>query len=311
MVAEGLATGYIVDNVKGVKSILDKFDRQKDDDSTPIKDVYKLGKALLEIMDGSSSSSDDKMNHIYESNYEGEEKKLFFSRRDVVITRGHLGVVWCVSQEHSADLFPHLDKVEKNSIDCQISNDRVFLDNLAKIHTRSKSRQSVFTHTFRSYPAIPLDNKESVSVSFNTNGAGDAFCSGLIHHITKQDNGIELELSLESESRSNLDANLNTRPLKKLEITQCSIDFGLRQAYLKIISSSTSTTTSTSTDPASDSDSDSASASAGDSARASDSASASDSDSASASASGSDSDSATSTASASTNASAGIQEEAQ
>ena len=239
MVAEGLATGYIVDNVKGVKSILDKFDREKVTDySIPIKDVYKLGKALLEIMDGSCSSSDDKMNHIYESNNESEEKKLFFSRRDVVITRGHLGVVWCVSQEYSADLFPHFDEIDKNSIDCQVSNDRVFLNNLAKIYTRSKSRQSVFTHTFRSYPAIPLNNNESIS--FNTNGAGDAFCSGLIHHITQQDNGKELGLSLESESGSNLDANLNIRPLKKFEITQCSIDFGLCQAYLKIISSSTS-----------------------------------------------------------------------
>lgn len=247
MVAEGLATGYVVDDVKEVKSILDNFDEEKGNMYPTLKhllNVYKLGRALLQIMDGSCSSSYDKMHHHYESNYGSEEKELFSSRRDVVVTMGHLGVVWCVSEEYSAELFPdNIDNIERNSIDDQVS---ISFEptRSAEIYRRSQSRTSEFTHTFHYYPAIPLDNKESVS--FNTNGAGDAFCAGLIHHITKQDNDKELELSLESKSRSNLDANLNIRPLRKLEITSRSIDFGLRQAYLKIISSSASASASAS-----------------------------------------------------------------
>ena len=252
MIAEGLATGYTVDDAKEVKSILDKFDGQKEDVySIPkhLLDVYRLGRALLQIMDGSSSSLDDKMHHHYDNNYGNEEKELFSSRRDVVITMGHSGVVWCVSEEHSLDLFPHSDKldtIERNSIDGQGSSMYLTPTRSAEIYRRNKSRKSVFMHSFHYYPAIPLDNKESVSFSFNTNGAGDAFCAGLIRHITKQDNNEELELSLESESRSDSDANLNLRPLKKLDITSRSIDFGLRQAYLKILSSSTSASASAS-----------------------------------------------------------------
>ena len=120
LVAEGLVAGYTVENSKHVKRILNGSQCQTVDGGEEsrggsdggegvdgvmfLNDVYTLARALLQIMDGSYTTVNDKMHYVYHdsNDSQGREGKKQ-CRRDVVITLGHRGVVWCTSEEHSEE----------------------------------------------------------------------------------------------------------------------------------------------------------------------------------------------------------------
>jgi hypothetical protein len=272
LVAEGLAAGYIVENGKDVKSIIDAYQYQtvdgreesksgeEVDDVMFLSDVYTLARALLQIMDGSYTTVHDKMHYVYHGSNGSEEKKL--CRRDVVITLGHRGVVWCTSEEHSEEHTEehskehseeHSEELERTRADHFLSNGSVGNSYLKTTCHRKNDRGKcmyMYKYTYTHTPAVPLGIHSSGT--FNTNGAGDAFCSGLINHIinhnSKDDNNNDdddnnynnYKKSKEKEGSVESRLNVASKPCKKrLQITQLSIDAGLHQAYMKIISSAT------------------------------------------------------------------------
>ena len=278
LVAEGLAAGYTVENGIHVKSIIDgtKYqtvdgreesesgdDSERDDSVMFLNDVYTLARALLQIMDGSYTTVNDKMHYAYRDTKGSvnsrvrEDKKQY--RRDVVITLGHRGVVWCTSEEHSEEhseghsgqhFQEHSVELE-NTLGDQFPPDRSGTGNsYLKTKRRRKGyrdqRMYTYTYTYTHTPPVPLGIHSSGT--FNTNGAGDAFCSGLIHHIIQHDNDNNDNTDNDNQNKNknkegiSVESRLNvaSEPCERgLKITQFSIDAGLRQAYMKIISSAT------------------------------------------------------------------------
>jgi hypothetical protein len=270
LVAEGLAAGYAVENVKHINSILDGSQCQTVDGEEESKsgsgdgesvvsvmflnDVYTLARALLQIMDGSYTTVNDKMHHVYhDSSYSHgiEEKKQ--CRRDVVITLGHRGVVWCTSEEHSEEHTEEHSKEHSKEYSVELEkthSDQILSDSSGSSYLKTKCRGKsdrggcmyTYTYTYTHTPAVPLGIHSSGT--FNTNGAGDTFCSGLIHHIVQHNkendcNNNEMNNNKSSKNKNNNIYKNYNNSRKSLKISQFSIDAGLHQAYMKIISSAT------------------------------------------------------------------------
>jgi hypothetical protein len=175
-----------------------------------------------------------------------------------VITLGHRWVEWCTSEErseehsegHSGEHFDEHSLELDNALGDQFPSGRSVTGNTYLKKCRRKSDRDqctrTYTYTYTHTPVVPLGIHSSGT--FNTNGAGDAFCSGLIHHIIrdndKNDNDSDNKNKKKNKSKEKISVEsrlkVASEPCKKrLKITQFSIDAGLRQAYVTIISSAT------------------------------------------------------------------------
>ena len=172
MVGACLNSNLIVDDVEEIKLIMNKKNNKKNDmdndsNNTELKDILVLGKAIYRIMNNSKESKSN--------------KKMFLGKH-VIVTLGERGVLWCGQKK--------------------ILNVQKKID----INSSTHDFDSIFcgddiTSSWLHIPAIllPVSTDNSSPYVLNTNGAGDAFCAGLIRAIILLDNhdienGIKLGL---------------------------------------------------------------------------------------------------------------------
>ena len=184
MVTACLNCNLITENMEEIKIILKKRFDIKDEENkskTDLKDILIISKAMYNVMNQSQQK---------------DFKNLTFTGKHILVTLGQRGVLWCGPGTGSGTGIKNTVKNNlKNSIEVKANikeNKEEISKNTNENGTKTVNHDfssnfsgSDRTTTWFHIPAVPLTVSTDPTISYilNTNGAGDAFCSGFIRGI--------------------------------------------------------------------------------------------------------------------------------